>query len=242
MKIVFCDDNSEFLLLLNEIVKKECQKISRPNEEIEIGPAFCSGNELIGYISQNHVDVVLLDIDMPKMSGFEVAKLLCDEYKDIKIIFMSAYDNLVYSTFEFYPFAFLRKSHISDELPKVLMRVMDKIREPYKRIELATTVGTKLIDVNSIVYVESDRNYYLVHLADSNELVCRGTIADFEKNVLKFDFFRIHSAYLVNLEHVERILENGCVLVKDRELPIAQRRIKSFKVAYMEYLRRAFGT
>ena len=113
MKIAFCDDNSEFLLLLNEIVTKECQKTSHLNEEIELGYAFGSGKELIEYISENHVDVVLLDIDMPNMNGFEVAKLLCDEYKDIKIVFMSAYDNLVYSTFEFYPFAYLRKSHIT---------------------------------------------------------------------------------------------------------------------------------
>ena len=186
--------------------------------------------------------MVLLDIDMPNMNGFEVAKLLCDEYKDIKIVFMSAYDNLVYSTFEFYPFAYLRKSHISDELPKVLERVMEKIREPKRQLKLITTEGTKVVDANSITYIESNHNYYLVHLVDSKEYICRGTIADFEKMVAKFDFFRTHAAYLVNLEYVDRIIENGCVLVKDRELPIAQRRIKSFKVAYMEYLRRAFGT
>ena len=47
MKIAFCDDNSEFLLLLNEIVTKECQKTSHLNEEIELGYAFGSGKELI---------------------------------------------------------------------------------------------------------------------------------------------------------------------------------------------------
>lgn len=242
MKIVFCDDNSQFLSFLAGVVQKECEKIFRNNEEAEIGPSFGNGLELIEYISTNPVDVVLLDIDMPGMSGFDIAKLLCDEYKDIKIIFMSAYDNFVYSTFEFYPFAYLRKSHISDELPKVLLRVMEKIREPQRQLKLITTDGTKVFDANTIVYVESDRNYYLVHTSDSKEYTCRGTISDFEKMVANFDFFRTHAAYLVNLEYVDRIIKNGYVLIQNKDIPIAQRRIKEFKTAYMEHLRRSLGT
>ena len=242
MKIVFCDDNSQFLLLLTKVVQKEFEKILHSGEEADVGPVFSSGKELVDYINENHVDVVFLDIDMPGMNGFEVAKLLCDAYKDIKIIFMSAYDNFVYSTFEFYPFAYLRKSHISDELPKVLLRVMEKIREPKRQLKLITTDGTKVFDANTIVYVESVRNYYLVHTSDLKEYTCRGTISDFEKMVANFDFFRTHAAYLVNLEYVDRIIENGHVLIQNKDIPIAQRRIKEFKTAYMEHLRRSLGT
>jgi DNA-binding LytR/AlgR family response regulator len=59
--------------------------------------------------------------------------------------------------------------------------------------------------------------------------------------VSAYDFFRIHSAYLVNLEHIERMLDKGCVLVKNASLPIAQRRMQEFKKEYMEYIRRHFG-
>lgn len=242
LNIVFCDDNVQFLVLLKNVVEKECRKSILKGEDIKIGPAFGSGKELIQHIKTNHVDVVLLDIDMPNMNGFEVAKYICKEHKYVKIIFMSAYDNFVYSTFEFYPFAYLRKSHISDELPKVLNRILEKIHEPEKQLKLLTIDGIKLLDVNSISYVESKRNYYSVYSIQGNEYICRGTLADFEKDILKFDFFRIHAAYIVNLEHVEKIIEKGYVLIQSVTLPIAQRRVKDFKKAYMDYIRRSLGT
>ena len=65
---------------------------------------------------------------------------------------------------------------------------------------------------------------------------------DFEKDILKFDFFRIHAAYIVNFEYVEKILENGYISIQNTTLPIAQRRVKDFKKAYMDYIRRSLGT
>ena len=89
LNIVFCDDNSQFLVLLRSVVENECRKIIPKEEERNIGPAFDSGEELIEYMKDNHVDVVLLDIDMPNMNGFEVARYLCKEHKNVKIVFMS---------------------------------------------------------------------------------------------------------------------------------------------------------
>lgn len=240
--IVFCDDNRQFLVLLDSVIRSECKKIVPNVEDVLIGPAFGSGQDVIEHIKNNHVDVLFLDIDMPNLNGFEVAKILCKEYKNIKIVFMSAYDNFVYSAFEFYPFAYLRKSHMSEELPKVLKRIVEKIQEPERQLSLFTNTGMKTIDINSITYVESKKNYYSVYLIQGREYVCRGTLSDFEKEVSNYDFFRIHSAFLINLEHIDKMLEKGQVLVANVSLPIAQRRMKDFKRTYMEYIRRCFGT
>ena len=239
--IAFCDDNSEFLLLLENIVKKECERLVPGGRDVSVGPSFASGREVIDYMAGHHVDVLLLDIDMPGMSGFEVAKIICNEYKSTKIVFMSAHDNFVYSTFEFYPFAYIRKSHIEQEFPKVLSRIIDKLEEPERRISLSTGTGMKTVDVSSIVYVESRRNYYSVFLVHGLEYTCRGTLSDFCRSVEKFDFFRIHSAFLINLEYVDRMPEGGFVIVNDVKLPIAQKRMKDFKKTYMDYVRRYFG-
>lgn len=242
INFVLCDDNTQYLELLKNFVERECSRILSESEDYNVGPAFCSGDELMEYIKEHHVDVLLLDIDMPNLNGFEVAKVICKDYKNTKIIFMSAYDNFVYNAFEFYPFAYLRKSHISEELPRVLRRVVDKIREPDRKMIISTTSGMKMVDISSITHVESDRNYYIVHIIHGKKYTCRGTLAEFEKNVAKYDFFRIHSAFLINLEHVERTLENGFLLVHNTSLPIAQRRMQDFKKAYMDYIRRCFGT
>lgn len=241
LRIILCDDNDQFLDVLKSYVQRECKRILPENEDFEIGPAFNSGKSLLEYVKDNHADVVLLDIDMPEVSGFEVAKVLCNRYKDIKIVFVSAYDNLVYNSFEFYPLAYIRKSHIAEEFAEVLKRIVEKKNESERRILLNTTSGFKNVDVSSILYVESERNYCRVHLRHDAGLVCRGTLTEFEKNLKGSNFFRIHAAYLINLNHVERMLDSGMVLVRDAALPIAQKRMQEFKKAYMEYVRRCFG-
>ena len=236
--IIFCDDNAQFLLLLKGLVDQECRKIFKREEDFVVGPAFGSGREVIEYVQKHHVDVILLDIDMPNLNGFEVAKIICNSYKNIKIVFMSAYDKFVYSSFEFYPVAYLRKTHISQELPQVLKRIVEKIKESERKLILTTRDGPKTIDMNSIAFVESNRNYYTVNLVHGKKYVCRGTLTNFEMQISEGSFYRIHSAFLVNLEHIERILENGNVLVANMPIPIAQRRSSEFKRVYMDYVRR----
>lgn len=241
INFVLCDDNVQYLEMLKSLVDKECKGILSESDDYSVGPAFSSGEKLMDYLIDHRVDVLFLDIDMPELNGFEIAKIVCKDYKDTKIIFMSAYDNFVYSAFEFYPFAYLRKSHISEELPKVLKRVIEKIHEPDRTMLLSTVSGPKRIDISSITYVESDRNYYIVHVSRGDQYTCRGTLSSFEKSVEKYDFFRIHSAFLINLEYVDKMLGNGFVSVDKVSLPIAQRRMQEFKKTYMDYIRRSFG-
>lgn len=241
-RIILCDDNEQFLKIMKNCVEEECRRVLSETENFEIGAIFCNGRDVLEYVTKYQVDVIFLDIDMPDFNGFEVAKVLCDRYKSIKIVFVSAYDNFVYNSFEFCPFAYLRKSHISDELPKVFDRIAEKTNSFNTSLLLNTTNGTKNVYVSSIMFAESERNYYKLHLLNGETLICRGTISELEKTLVKKDFFRIHSAFLINLEHVERLIENNSVLISETRIPIAQRRMQDFKKAYMEYLRRCFGT
>lgn len=240
--IVFCDDNERFLVDLNNVMEDECKKYLADGEEIVLGPSFGNGEKAINYIRKHHVDVLFLDIDMPKLTGFDVAKVVCREYPHIKIIFMSAYDNFVYSSFDFYPFAYLRKKQISKELPMVINRLVNKMNESTKHLMLTTTSGIKRVAISMITYAESKKNYYKVHMLQGKQYECRGTLTGLENDLQDSDFFRVHSAYLVNLEHIEKILENSFVQVNNDTIPIAQKRIQEFKRVYMEYIRGCFNT
>ena len=240
IKIIFCDDNIRYLESLMAYIQQESATIMPAEQDVSLGPVFDNGPAVLQYIENHHVDALFLDIDMPEMSGFDVAKTVCREYPDIKIVFMSAYDNFVYSSFEYYPFAYLRKSHLAKEFPKIYSRLAEKLIKSDQQIRLVTTEGIKSVDSNSILYVESERNYCTVHLTYGTKYVCRSTLTSFEKEIAGGDFFRIHAAFIVNLEHVERIMEDSTVLVQNQILPIAQKRAKEFKKAYMDYVRRCF--
>ena len=241
LSIVFCDDDSSFLRRICEFGYHYLDETLSKEEDFDLD-YVCSGSELFKRLSEKHFDVLFLDIDLPGVNGFEVAKRIGQDYPHITIIFVSAYDQLVYSSFEYYPFAFVRKNLLNDELPKVMKRYLKKRREAQNQIVVNTSEGMKKVDINAITHVESCRNYYNIHLIYGNTYVCRGTLGSFEKEVLNYAFYRIHSAYIVNLAYVEKIVDNEHVLIKNEMLPIAQKRFSKFKKAYMAYVREGIST
>ena len=239
--IALCDDNLQFLSLLEGNVRYECARSVPEELECVVGPSFGNAEDVLSYIKDNPIDVLFLDIDMPKMNGFELAKVLCKEYKDTIIVFMSAYDNFVYDSFEFSPFAYLRKNCMVEEIPRVLNRIVEKILEPTKQLTFYTKEGNLSFCVKDILHFESKHNYYIVHCANRRSYECRGTLSEVEAMVGQYNFYRIHSAFLVNMEYVDRIVDNSYVSMKGRLLPVAQRRIVDFRKVYTEYTRRCLS-
>ena len=157
------------------------------------------------------------------------------------IVFVSGYDNFVYESFDYFPFAYLRKEKIADELPKTVKRIKEKLSEQTKYIILATPNAEIKTDVKEILYFESRKNYYVAHLTDGREYSCRGTMAKLENDTRELGFFRVHSAFIVNLEHIERITNDGYVQTGGDEIPVAKKRTREFRKAFLEHTRRRIG-
>lgn len=238
--IALCDDNIEFLNLLSDMLEKEFGEIVSPKYKIAF-EKFNSGRSLLDFAKKQKISVLFLDIDMPEMTGFDVAKVLGNENKDMLIIFVSAYDNFVYESFDYSPFQFIRKSRIPDDLKKNVTRINDKLFAPIKHIELQLLDESVNIDIKKILYFESEKNYYSVHLMGGEKLIGRGTMNSIEEKVKGLDFYRIHSGFVVNLEHAGRITHDGFLTVGHTQIPISQKRMKEFKKVYSEYARRSAG-
>ncbi len=240
--IAICDDNKGYLSLFKGILEKQLQIGAENKSNFRIGGSFCNGKELLEYSYTHRIDALFLDVDMPDLSGFEIAKLLNEKSGNgILIVFMSAYDNFVYESFDYLPFAFIRKKNVSDDLPKVVHRIFKALSKKARYITLFC--GKREIDINSseITYFESKKNYYDVHLTNGKTYSCRGTLTKLESDIGNFDFFRVHNAYIVNLENVGRVIGNRYVTVNGVTLPIAQKRSKGFKEAFLEFTRRNIG-
>lgn len=238
--IALCDDNVEFLSMLNDMLEKEFGEIVSPKYKIAF-EKFNSGRSLLDFAKKQKISVLFLDIDMPEMTGFDVAKVLGNENKDMLIIFVSAYDNFVYESFDYSPFQFIRKSRLPNDLKKIVTRINDKLFAPIKHIELQLLDESVNIDIKKILYFESEKNYYSVHLMGGEKLIGRGTMNSIEEKVKGLDFYRIHSGFVVNLEHAGRINHDGFLTVGHTQIPISQKRMKDFKKAYSEYARRSAG-
>ena len=231
LKIVFCDDDEEFLKYFTDKTTEIFQQMN-VNVTTE---AFSSGEVMLDRIMNDTADVVFLDIDMPDMSGFETALKLENLPGNPKVIFVTGMDHLVYDSFSYHPFWFLRKTDLN-RLSEVVKKLIHHF-ETEKHLFYFETGGQKIhIPIDKIVYFES-RNHDVVVNTESSVWKYREKIGNIEKNLEGYQFIRCHHGFLVNCRHVALISRGLLHLQNSRIIPISRSRQKETEKKYMEYMR-----
>ena len=239
INVIFCDDNIEFVNLLMSEVKGLLEKSSVKRYDELTYKCFENGFDTLKYAKAHDIGIAFLDIDMKEMNGFQIAKKLLELNEDVLIVFVSAYDQFVYDVFEFSPVSFIRKSHLADEIKNVIIRISNIIEEANSKLELNTTEGKTVIKSKEIIYINSIGNYCYVRMNDNVQYVCRTTLQNLENQLAGKGFFRTHAAFLINLNHIQRIDRNISVIMGKNQIPvpISQRRNSGFKKAYADLIR-----
>ena len=241
MNVVFCDDNYEFASLLSSHVLKLWKTINPSQGNCMLEYCFSDGQKVLELAKSVPIDVIFLDINMVDVSGFDVAKSLRQIRDKTLIVFVSGYDSFVYDSFEFYPVAFLRKELVYEELPRIIKRLSEKLDETVQ-MAIKTSNGEMQVHIKDIVLINSVGNYCYVRMSNGTQHSSRCTLSSFEEWVSGQDFFRVHSAYIVNLNHIQNIDKNSSVLMGFEKIvvPISQRRRPEFKRAYSEFIKRRY--
>lgn len=235
--IAVCDDNIQFARFLTDKIKTICALKIPERYMCQIAIEMSSSKAVLEYIKENTINILFLDIDMPKENGFQLAEKINQIRPDTIIIFVSSHENYVFSSFEYSPFRFLRKSKLKYELEDALIKAVDRhmsntqviaIRTEYENIELRT---------KDILYIRSEGNYYIICGFDF-EYKCRGTMSQAEDIIQKYGFFRINSGCIVNMDKVKRFESPNRLLLDNTILYISQRKVSAFKEAYMLFTRK----
>lgn len=240
LTIAVCDDNIQFAQKLIERLRKLCA-LKLPDRIVcQTALTFSSCDDVLDYLKNNTIDILFLDINMPTKTGFDLAEKLNQQYPDTMIIFVSAYENFVYSSFEYNPFRFLRKSHLEEELPKVFLKAIEHCMTTEETLNFTTLDGEVSLHIKNIYYFEGQKNYYLIHTS-STVYRCRGTISQVEELTKNLDFYRIHAAYVVNIANIDTFVTLNTIQMQNKDiLNVSQRRLSGFKEAYMKFTRKRF--
>lgn len=198
-------------------------------------------------IKKHAPDLVFLDIEMPRMNGFEMLEKLGDI--SFKIIFTTAYNKYAINAIKINALDYLLKPIEDEELEKAIKKCQLDIEQKnmnqkmdalFKTIgikhSMDTTLtitsldGTRFLKMKDIVRLEASGRYTKFHLVNKEVLLASRTIGDYEKTLTTHDFFRIHESHIVNLYFIDRFYKgNNFVLLTDKtELPLARRRKEEF--------------
>ena len=236
IKIAICDDEREFTdTLLNNI----CNEFNKRKIVCDIYTCS-SGFDLIDICKSQSIDVVFLDIAMPKMNGFSVAKRLNDVRKSIILVFVSSNEQLVFQSYEYRPFWFIPKTQL-ELLETVVEKIIDKIKA--RELENGTilvSLEKRVAEVNlkKVFYIKNDDHYVRFvydNKRESESYRCK--LDEIERQVSKFGFIRSHKRFLVNCRAIKVIEKTKCILHNGEEIPISRTKMSEVKDRFMEYMR-----
>ena len=202
--------------------------------------AFSDGQTFLSSLKTNSEslpDIVLLDIDMPGISGMEVAASLAEKKARTLIVFVTAHDELVYDSFKYHPFAIVRKKYMEEELLNVLQDCQKEIDSRNKSFVFQNGSQTVNLAQSEILYFEGQANYLAIHTS-SGDYRMRSTMTAVEKQLENSGFLRIHKGFLVNLDHVRILKTEGLELDNGELLPIGKSYSDSAKKSILRYMRR----
>lgn len=234
IRAAICDDEPAMLDHLYEHISAE---FKRQGAEARIDK-FAAGRNLLEAESAEPFDVVFLDIDMPEISGFDVAEKIGEK---ALIIFVTTHDELVYSSLKFQPFRFIRKTHLDDELPETLSSVIERIAKSKaeKKIEFQTKDRKIFLHADEIEYIEVYGHWLRVSVNCREPVECYGSLSELEKLLAPLGFVRTYKSYLVNLKYVYSLEKTKVVLDNKTEIPLSRYKASEIKERFKEYLRSA---
>lgn len=170
IKVAFCDDEAKILDDLSVKIKKEFKKL---NCEIDLYTAENSIN-FLEYLKNNPVDILFLDIDMPIISGMDIAEVLLNSEINTLLVFITGQDALVYKSFKYHSFGFIRKTYFDEEISGVVKGLVQELQKNSDAFSFKIGGSFNRIKLKDIIYFESESNYLNLHT--------KGTVYKFRIN------------------------------------------------------------
>ena len=228
MKIFVCDDERKFREEINAVVSE-----TMPEAGVDL---FATGINLLEQMDKDICDILLLDIDMPELSGMDVAARLTEFQKKPLLVFVTNHDELVYESFRYHPFSFVRKQFLRDELEKVLNECKAELEQGKHHFNFRAEGKEVCLLLSEIRYFESEGNYVKVY-AESGSYRFRSTITAVECALRTEGFIRVHKGFLVNQSAIRLFGAEEAELTDGSLLPVGKTYGEEAKQQFMRYLR-----
>jgi len=184
---------------------------------VEVVAECANGFEAVKAVTDVRPDVVFLDVQMPKLNGFEVLELLGP---DLPVVFVTAYDEYALRAFEVHAVDYLLKPFTDVRLRAALDRVRTRqaarpearalaasarpAGSAMERVVVRDGAQVHVLPVDAIDYVEAQDDYVAFHAAGRTRLK-EQTIGELETQLDPRRFVRIHRSYLLNLDRLSRV-------------------------------------
>jgi two-component system, LytTR family, response regulator len=235
-----------------ELARQLLREYAENTGGVEIVAECANGFDAVKTIGELKPDLVFLDVQMPKLDGFEVLELIDPPPA---VIFVTAYDQYAMRAFDEHAVDYLLKPFHLDRFKKALDRARTRLGEPMpppaqladaarppdqklERIVVKDGSKVQIIPVNRLDYVKAEDDY-IVLSSENRKYLKQQTISSIEKQLDPANFARIHRSYIVNLERIMRIepytKDSRVVVLRDgTQIPLSRSGLTRLKAVLGE--------
>lgn len=218
--IIIADDDPGMRQLLTGIVAK--------SEGYELMGAAEDGEQLLALYERTKPQAVIMDVEMPGLTGVECARIIQDRDPRCVLIFVTAHEKYMGDAFEVYAFDYLRKPFPIDRALETLRRAALRIGDMNARAAQAVSLarparktpagkrlmirgkeGLSFVDVDEIVLIQREDRQTHIYCEDGRKYVTGDSLSEIEEKLDPGVFFRSHKSYIINLNHVDTVTPYG---------------------------------
>lgn len=218
IRAVFADDDPGMRQIMRKILDR--------SGGFEILGEAENGEALLALVDAHRPQLVLLDVEMPKMTGVEAARVIQDTDPATLLIFATAHDQYMADAFSVYAFDYLLKPFKVDRALQTLEKVKQILRDRAQAIDaLPTPVapavrtagrlmlkhreGVNFLSMDDILLVQRENRATVLYTVDDGRYVTSDSLGAVEAKLDGATFFRCHKSYIINLNHIDNITPYG---------------------------------
>jgi len=231
IKAIIVDDEKHSVATLTWKIENFCP-------DVELIAQFTDSSEALNYIRENKPDLLFLDIEMPRLNGFELLEELGDDIS-FEVIFITAYDEFGINAVKANALDYLLKPVQNQELKAAIEKYKikksidnqnDHVQQnnlKTNKIALATKESIEFVNPDDIISCKSDSNYTMIYLTGDRKKLISKTLKEVEQWLSPYSFFRAHHSHLVNLQHIKEYVraDGGHLLLSnEKTIPVSRNR------------------
>lgn len=239
MRIAYCDDEKTQSIFLKELTYKWEKKV---NSHCDI-TVYASAEEMLFENEESFsFDFIILDIELDKMNGIDLARRIRRVDKGVMIAFLSNSREHVFEGYEVGAVRYLLKPLTEKQIFPLLDMVQKTMKEENQYIIIGVSGEKIKLAAEDIYYVEALGHYIVIHTGSKtyevkmniNEMAGKLNINEMSDK-MKTRFIVTHRSYLVNLSYIERITRTDCVLSGGHIIPISRNSYNAVNKAFIEF-------
>ncbi|MBQ9133732.1 MAG: response regulator transcription factor [Clostridia bacterium] len=230
LKIAVCDDEEKQLIHMRSLLEAWAKERAHLAEVQTFSSAEAF---LFAYSEDKSFDILLLDIEMGRMNGVELARVLRAENERLQIVFVTGYDKYIADGYDVMALHYLMKPVSKEKLFAVLDRAARLLCDREKNLVLTVNKATVKIALHEITYIEALQNYAAIH-TETAEYKVKMSLSALEKE-LDDGFFRTGKSYIVGLRYVASIAKTEITLDSGQRIPLGRGLFDAANKAFIKF-------